>query len=128
MENAIAIAAVAGPVYIIIGLSVLLYAPVWQKIVADWRKDHLSLLTMMMMHLVIGLIVIGMYNIWEWNVWLIVTLTGWGMLLKGVFYFLLPGSWLKNWLKMVDCRMCMYCAGFFATLVGAVLCYYVYYV
>lgn len=127
MENAVALAAVMGPVYVMVGLSVLLYAKSWQSLLDKWGKDHYSAFTLMLAYAVLGLIVVRMYNVWEGNVWVLVTLTGWAMLLKAVVYFLLPGSTIKSLMALGKNMGLMYLGGLVATVVGAVLSYQVYF-
>lgn len=127
MEKALLIAAIAGPVYLVMGLSVLIYCKQWQKVLDYWEKDHFSLMTLMLMHLVLGVLVVNMYNVWEWNVWLLVTLTGWCMVVKGVFYMLAPGSWIKSVLGMKKSAWVLYLAGLVLVAMGVALSYYVYF-
>lgn len=126
-ESAMAVAKIAGPIYLLLGLSFLLYAPVYKKLMAKWQKDHLSLFPLMLLTPIFGLLIIGMHNVWVWNVGLLVTLIGWGLLLKGVVYFLLPGQFLKSSLKMAQNVGLLYLAGLGATVVGGVLGYFAYF-
>lgn len=126
MGNALVLAAYAGPVYVLLGLSILLYVPAWQKVMDKWEQDHYALIPMMMMYFILGLLMVRMYNVWEWNVWLLVTLTGWILILKSVLYFLLPGSVLKAALKMKKGKAMLYVGGLVCLIVGLVLSYYVY--
>ena len=79
---------------------------------------------MMLLSGILGLIIINMYNVWEWNIWLIVTICGWSAFLKSVVYFLLPGSTWRALLKMG--KNMIYLGGLVASVVGAILSYYVY--
>ena len=124
--NAQALASVLGPVYLVLGLSVLLYAKQWQKLLAKWADSHFELFTLMLLMTAAGLISIYMYNVWEWNVWLIVTLSGWGMFLKGVFYILAPGSLIKGVLNLGKKLPILYFGGLAAVVLGGVLGYYAY--
>lgn len=126
MENALAVAQVAGPVYLMLGLSILIYVKAWHHLIAKWEEDHLPLFTIMLMCGAVGLIVINMYNVWEWNVWLLVTLTGWIMFVKSVLYFLLPGSVIKKCLAMKKSTNMLYWGGIIGLVVGAALSYYSY--
>lgn len=121
------LAEVMGPAYLVFGLSVLFYVKAWGKVISKWSKDHYGLMGLMFLHIVLGLIAVNMYNVWELNVWLLVTITGWGLLLKGVFYFLLPGDTFTSMLKSTNNQGMLYFGGLVATVVGAVLCYHVYF-
>ena len=128
MNSVVSIAAIVGPVYLVIGLSLLFYAEVWTKVVEQFQKNHFGMLTVAFMNLILGLMVIRSYNVWAWNLWVIITVTGWIMLVKGVFYFLAPGSWIKAVLKFKMNRSAGWIAfwGFVLIVVGAALTYSVY--
>ena len=127
MEKALLVASVMGPIYVLVGLSVLLYAGQWQKVIESWKKDHLQMMTLKLLMGILGLIVIQIYNVWEWNVWVLVTLTGWCMLAKSVLYFLLPGWFITGALDLAKNSTLIYVGGLVSTVVGAVLSYYVYF-
>jgi len=126
MENAIAVAAVAGPAYLVLGLSLLVYSKSWQKLIAKWQKDHFSLIAIMIMTLILGLVVLRMYSAWETNVWILVTITGWAMVLKGAFYLLAPERWIKDWVAMAKSEGLIGLGGVVTIAIGAVLSYHVY--
>ncbi|HCW32215.1 MAG: hypothetical protein UT55_C0048G0006 [Candidatus Peregrinibacteria bacterium GW2011_GWE2_39_6] len=127
MENPVLIASILGPVWIILGISLLGYTPSWRKLMETWRKDHYTLFPLALMTMVLGLIIIRMYNVWEWNTWIIVTLAGWAAFLKGTVYMLAPGSWTKTLLNLKNNVSLLYLAGFISIVLGGFLCYSVYY-
>src|SRR3989338_3969166 len=127
MEKALLVASVMGPIYVLVGLSVLLYAGQWQKVIESWKKDHLQMMTLKLLMGILGLIIIQMYNVWEWNVWVLVTLTGWCMLAKSVLYFLLPGWFITGALDLAKNPTLIYAGGLVSTVACAVLSYYVYF-
>ncbi|GAG11282.1 unnamed protein product [marine sediment metagenome] len=99
------LAAIVGPFYLIYGLSILLYVKQWKKVVAAFEQNHFIMMPLAFFGLVIGLILINMYNVWEWSIYVVITLTGWIVLIKSAFYLLAPGAWIKTvlrhkWLKM----------------------------
>lgn len=128
MSPAAQIAAIAGPVYLVMGLSILLYAKAWKTLMGKFKKDHLSLFGMMLASMAVGLFVIGMYNVWEWNVWLIVTVIGWAMFVKGLLYFLMPGEVLKSLISLGENTGLLYLGGLVAIVLGGLLSYQVYFV
>jgi len=126
MDNTMFLAAIFGPMYIVFGLSLVLYAPMWVKVVKDMEKNHYIMLPMMMFSLILGLALVQMHNIWEWNLWVVITITAWGALIKGVFYLLAPGSVIKATLKTFNCTCWYYPAGIVMLVLGAAMSYYVY--
>lgn len=126
MENASAIAAVMGPAYLVLGLSALFYVHAWLEMAREWGKNHYLLIVGGFMGLAMGLFVINLYNVWTWNVWLIVTVSGWLMFLKAVFYFLAPGAWSKAAVHYFANENWMYFWSLVLIVAGAALSYYVY--
>lgn len=123
MSDQMFLSAVIGPMYLVLGLSVLLYSGVWQKIVDEWGKNHLSMLTLMAFNLIFGLVIINMHNVWAWSPYVIITITGWGAFLKAVVYFLVPGDKLKAMLKLMTCKCYFQVAGVIVAAAGAWLSY-----
>lgn len=126
MENAMAIALVAGPVYLVGGLSLLMYTDTWKKVLAGWQKNHFLMLPLVFMDLVFGIIIVHMYNVWEWNIWLLITLTGWAMVLESIAYLLLPGTLLKAIITLKKSKGYLYAIGLFGVLAGGALSYFSY--
>ena len=128
MDNALTLAHVMGPIYVVFGLSLLLYVNSWKHLFEKWESDHYGLFGMMFFEAVLGLVAVNMYNAWEWNVWLLVTLTGWGLLLESAYFFLMPGSMVKKCLAWKKSANCLYFCGVVSLAVGGVLSYYSYFI
>ena len=127
MGNAVMLAAYIGPVYLLVGLSVLLHPKSWQHLLEKYQRDHYELFPLMLLYVILGLFITLSYDLWDWSRWLIVTVTGWALLLKGVFYFLAPGSWITPILNVKQSKYAMYLGGVVCLVLGGVLCYSVYY-
>lgn len=123
MENAVALAKVMGPVYLMLGLSIVMYLPSWKKLMEKYIEDHYSLFTLYFVCGVLGAISINMYNSWEWNVWLLVTLTGWALAIKSVAYFLLPGGVIKKLLHFKKYTSLIMLDGVLSLIIGLVMVY-----
>lgn len=126
MENALFIAKVLGPVFLVFGLSILLYLGQWVKVMNDFVKNHFMLLPMSIMGMVVGLLVINTYNVWAWDKYVIVTVAGWAAFLKSVFYLLAPGEWTVCLMKSVQNKTFLAVWGVIAAGIGAWLSYSVY--
>ena len=122
-----ALASIMGPVYLVLGLSILMYNKQWTKLFTIWTKDHFSLFPLMILYIVVGLLSVQMYSVWALNVWVIVTLIGWLILLKGVAFFLVPEKALKAMMNFKNKRGVLYLASLVAILIGATLTYSVYF-
>ena len=126
MDNTFFLGAIVGPYLLVIGLSMLLYAKVWVKIMKDMEKNHTAIVIGMALALLVGLTFIQMHNIWEWTIWVVITLFGWIAFLKGVFYFLAPGDWIKGMIKTFATTNWMYICGLVTGILGAWMSYLVY--
>lgn len=126
MQNALPLAHVIGPVYLLLALSILLYSKSWQKLLEKWENEHLAMFAIEFMYFILGVLSVNLYNVWKWDVWLLVTLTGWALIVKSVFYFLLPGSAIKAVLAQKKKREVLVFGGIVGLVLGAVLTYYSY--
>jgi len=128
MENAVKVAAVMGPVMFVLGLSMLIYVKAWQKLYDGWMKNHFQMVVLVLFMLVLGIISVNMYNVWSLDVWLLVTIGGWSMILKSVCYLLLPGSFIKWKLSLGKHTVLLVLGALILLAWGGVLSYYAYFV
>ena len=126
MDNTFFLGAIVGPFLLVMGLSMLLYAKVWVKLMKDMEKSHTTMVLGMALALLVGLVIIQMHNIWEMSIWVVITIFGWAAFLKGVFYFLAPGDWIKGAIKTFATVNWMYIAGLIYGILGAWMSYIVY--
>jgi uncharacterized protein YjeT (DUF2065 family) len=123
------LAKVIGIYYLVMGISVILYTRQWQKVMADFEKNHFIALPLFFLSLIIGLLIVNVHNIWEWSLAVIITISGWAALLKGVFYMLAPECWIKGVLrcKCIKSDGYFYFWGAVLTIVGVLLAYNAYF-
>ncbi len=126
MENTLFLGAIVGPYLLVAGLSMLLYAKVWVRLMKDMEKNHTAIVIGMMFALILGLVLIQMHNVWEWSIWVVITIFGWAAFLKAVFYFLAPGDWIKGAIKTFANTNYMYIAGLIFAVIGAWMSYLIY--
>ena len=126
MENAHMLAGILGPIYMIMGLALLLYAKSFVEMMKGYANNHYDLFSIMMFHLFLGMVIITMYSSWEMNVYIIVTISGWGALLKGALYMLLPGETTKGMMKSCANNGMMVFGGLVSLVAGGLLCYHTY--
>ena len=118
MDN-VFLGSIIGPTMLILGLSLALYGKVWIKIMKEIGQSHTTLFYGMAIALVVGLALIQTHNIWEWSVNVIITIIGWAAFLKGLFYFLAPGEWIKSSIKTFAKPKFILAAGLVYTGLGA---------
>jgi uncharacterized protein YjeT (DUF2065 family) len=126
MSDQIFLGAIIGPMFLVMGLSILMYPSTWVKLVKEWTSNHFHMFSLMLFSIVFGLVIINSYNIWEWSPWVIITLSGWIALIKGIVYFLLPGNSFKNMLTTFNRKELYLVDGVILTGLGGWLSYLVY--
>ena len=127
MSESIFLGSIIGPLYLILGLSVLLYTKQWVKVMKHFETEHFGMLALMLFNIIFGLMIIQKHNLWEWSPYLVITLTGWGAFLKGAFYLLAPESMIKSTFRWaLKYGKYMKIDGVLATGLGAWLSYLVY--
>lgn len=120
------LSAILGPLYFLVGLSFIIYASVWMKLTKDFNKNHFHLLPIALGQFIIGMFIVLSHNAWEWSPWLIVTLTGWAMVLESVFYLLAPGDMIKSVLKAISNERFFQISGGTFLVLGLYLSYVVF--
>jgi len=71
-----------------------------KKMIADLKgSDKIMLYVFGAYELVLGLLIVTSYNVWEWSPRLIVTIIGWGALIEGIALMVLPKKYaqLVSW-------------------------------
>jgi uncharacterized membrane protein HdeD (DUF308 family) len=90
MDFSIAFSRVIGIFYLLAGISFLLNKSLYKEIMHKAKKDTGFLFIMSSLSLVTGLIVITNHNIWVKEWYVLVTLLGWLLTLKGATFLLFP--------------------------------------
>ncbi len=96
VDSAIIIAKVMGPFLVILGLWFLFCQDFLTKLRTSTDKAMGILYLAAVLNVLIGLIIIVGYNVWNWNIYLAVTLLGWFSLLRGLHMLFTPGKFLGN--------------------------------
>ncbi len=107
MESAIMLAKVFGPLMAILGLWMLLYGDNVVKIMTAMKGSPVGLYTSAVFNLLIGLFIINSYNIWEWNVFFLVTLLGWVMFIRAIFTLFMPQVVVRCLMQKSSCMKIM---------------------
>lgn len=120
------LAALIGPMYLIIGLSFLIQTKSWLQMAKNWTGDQLPIKLIMVFNILFGLAIIAKHNVWEWSPYAIVTITGWGAFLKGAANLLLPNVTTNTLIKGASSTIVLRLAGLLACLIGGWLSYLIY--
>lgn len=110
---------------LILGLSYMLQAEIWIRLVKDAMANTHKYYTLYLLILITGLVVVTEHNRWslDWNV--VITFFGWAMVIKSAVFFIAPQltepftklvdmSFIKTWIRT---------AGAVLATLGAILVY-----
>jgi hypothetical protein len=103
MELSLFLGQVMSVVLVVVGLALLLRNGYYMKAYKSWTKDEGLMLFTTMILVVAGVALVLVHNVWvaSWEV--LITIIGWGMILKGALFAFLP----KEFSKLVDSLMKM---------------------
>ena len=96
MQNAMWLASIFGPFLMIVGIWMLFYHDNMMKVVTSMKNTPGIMYLSGVMNLMVGLTVVSLYNMWNWNLPLLVTLFGWVILIRGLMAFFVPQYLLKR--------------------------------
>lgn len=120
------LAAILGPLYFVLGLSFLVYSKAWMKLFKDLSKNHFHRLPIALAEFILAMVILLTHNAWEPTPWILITLTGWGMLLESVFYLLAPGDTMKTVYKWFANDTFFQVGGVICALIGGYLSWVVF--
>jgi hypothetical protein len=76
--------------YLVIGLSHIFQPRVWAQFFIRWReKGEVGSFLSGLLHFPMGVLIVSFHNVWH-GVPLIVTVMGWGLVIKGLIYLTYP--------------------------------------
>jgi hypothetical protein len=102
MENSIFIARLLAVVYISVALGMLLSPGYYKKVFTEMMKGGSLAFFGGIMAIVVGFLLVTFHNEWETSWVVLITIIGWGALLKGIFLLAVPEQFLglfKGWYK-----------------------------
>ncbi len=102
METTLFLASIWGPVLFAVGLGIFVSRSYYTKIYRDLEKDVLAVLIFGMTYLAAGIVQVSVHNEWGSLSQIIISLLGWGLLIKGATFIIIPrladqgGDWFAN--------------------------------
>ena len=121
MEAALILARFWGIILVVFCVSMLLNAKFYVRLVKGFQDESVRFLYFYLV-LVIGAVNVSFFwNQWAWNLRGIITLLGWGALLKGSFVILLPDLSNRIIQKVTMSPVMIYASGVIMLIVGAYL-------
>ena len=118
--------ALMGPIYAVMGLSLMVYSGQWSKVIKMYKDNHLVFLPFGFLAMLIGIVFLNMYREWTSDVYVIATLFGWLAFLKGALYMLVPGKMITGWIGKFESKGCLQVMGLICLALGTLLSYHAY--
>jgi hypothetical protein len=123
METSIFIARIASIIYLAAGVGFLFYGDYYKKVVKNFIDNPGASYIAALFTIVLGYFIVSYHNIWEMSWVVIITILGWGALIKGVLVLAFPEPIMKLSESMIKMKKLQYFAPI-AIILGLVLGYF----
>ena len=90
MNMDLAIERIAALFYLIMGFSLMVRPVIWVNYIDELRKEKPTANAYALIHILLGLMIIVFHNTWVMHPSVIITVVGWGVILKMVTFLLFP--------------------------------------
>lgn len=84
------LAQIWGPVILAVGVGVFVSRSYYLRVYRDLEKDALAVLVFGLVATTVGLLQVQVHNTWDTVPEILVSLLGWGLLLKGLAFLVVP--------------------------------------
>ena len=125
MGTSVFIAKILGPCFLIIAAGIMFNQQAYRKVMEDYCKNAALVFFGGVLALVIGIIVVLHHNIWVAGWPLMITIYGWGGMLKGIWLIVFPNtvskftqSYLRNRALLLVHSVLVLIFGTFLTIFG----------
>lgn len=123
METSIFIARIASIIYLAAGIGFLFYGDYYKKVVKGFIDNPGASYIAAIFTIVLGYFIVSYHNIWEASWVVIITILGWGALIKGIAILAFPEPVMKLSASVIKMKKLEYFAPI-AIILGLVLGYF----
>ncbi len=126
MLYSISLARVIGPSCLIIAIGMMTNPSVFRHAVDEFRQGGQKMLLLLAgaVHVILGLALITIHGVWQWDWTLLITIVGWLVFLRGVFLLWFPGGIVALTKALHQRPWWPYLTSAILLAVGIVLTYY----
>ena len=124
MGTSIFIARVFGLCYLVLGVGFLFNRKAFQQIMGDFCKNAALVFFAGIFALVVGAVIILTHNVWVANWTVLITILGWGALIKGIWLVVFPGTVFKFMQSYRKNKNMLIIQPIIVLILGAVLTYF----
>ncbi len=124
MDASLFLARLIGPIFVIVGIGLLLNGDRYRAVVDEVMSSHALLYIFGAIALTGGLAIVLTHNIWVWDWPVIITIVGWLMIVRGSFRIVFPQQVEDLARKMVArWSNILLISGLLVIALGAFLCW-----
>jgi hypothetical protein len=95
MESSIFIARILGPCFMVIAAGIMFNRKFYQQVMEDYSKNTALVFFGGVLALVIGIVIVLNHNVWGASWPVVITVYGWGGIIKGIWLIVFPNSVYK---------------------------------
>ena len=114
---------IIGICYLVVGVGLLINTKYYKKMLKDFTESKSVLFLSGILSLIAGYFIVVNYNNWVWDWSIIITLVGWGALIKGIILLIMPKVMIKVSKYFTDHNGWMVFEGIIATILGTIITY-----
>lgn len=126
MEITVFFAQLWGPITLAIGLGIFISRPYYIKTYRDLQNETLAVLIFGMMGIAAGIIQVTAHNEWSTLPQVVISILGWGLLIKGAVFMIAPGL-VDKWGDWAADSKLIPVAGVTMLVIGAYLSWFAYF-
>ncbi len=126
MDTTVLLAQLWGPAVLAVGLGIFVSRSYYVRIYRDLEKDALAVLILGMVAMVAGTAQVLAHNVWDTFPEIVVSILGWGTLVKGTLFVVAPRFVDRMGDRWADMRL-IPAAGALMLAVGAYLTWFAYF-
>ncbi|MDH3886406.1 MAG: hypothetical protein OET63_19450 [Desulfobacterales bacterium] len=124
MDTSLFLAKLIGPIFLIVGIGLLLNGDRYRAVVDELMSSHTLLYIFGAIALTGGLAIVLTHNIWVWDWPVIITIVGWLMIVRGSLRIVIPQQVEDLARKMVaGWSNILLISGLLVITLGAFLCW-----
>jgi len=92
MDVSIFIAKIIGPLFLVVAVGIMLNRAFYQRVMEDYSKNAAVIFFTGVAPLVFGIAIVILHNVWAANWPVIITIFGWGGIIKGTWLIVFPNT------------------------------------
>ncbi|MEE8439516.1 MAG: hypothetical protein V3S07_07995 [Micropepsaceae bacterium] len=123
MQTSIFLAKLIGPVFVLMGIAVILDSKRFQQLAREFIESEALIFLSGIITLPIGLAIVNTHNVWVFDWPVVITFFGWLAIAAGIARMTMPNPLKKIAAAMIDSKSYFFASSVVTILLGAYLSY-----